>query len=132
MAGATTVEAIGARLAREVERGALDLLPAERASDGDAQLLTGDFGRCHTVETQSRHAARRIAREDAHRAQTTAGKAAGVERTKKIRVGEFHAPRRTTSTRRVALRHEKRRVGRARPDRRGHLGPAATRCRVID
>jgi hypothetical protein len=50
--GAVAAEAIRAVLLAQLERRALDVLPAERAADGDAEILSGDLLRPQAVEPQ--------------------------------------------------------------------------------
>src|SRR4029077_14954835 len=69
MAEALAAEAIAGAGAIDLERGALDRLPARDAAHGRAEFVAGHFGRGEAVEADPGDAIGRVSREDAQSAQ---------------------------------------------------------------
>src|SRR5439155_6440468 len=61
VSGAVSRKAIRVAIAFELERGALDELPAQCSSDHDAQILPGDGFRIQSVEPETADAPRPVA-----------------------------------------------------------------------
>src|SRR5207247_2765812 len=113
VSGSAAAQSVRAPCARDVERRALDVLPSERAANGDAQVLTRDLGGREPIQRQSRDAPRRIAFEDPQRAEMIAAIAGGVQGPEEISVGQLGVPGRKTAARRVVFRRQIRWIRRA-------------------
>src|SRR5437867_4116146 len=120
-----TAESIAVTVSFEIERGALDVLPAQRPADDGPQVLSGDGLRPETVEPKTRHAARRIAGGDPHVAQSIAAESARAKRAQQVAAAQLGSPDRGPAARIVGLRRQIRGVFGARPDFRRELGPSA-------
>ena len=88
------VESVPGPLPAQLERRALDVLPAERPADDDAEILAGNLGRGQAVDAQAGHAARTVSRDDPHVAKPVAAKAGGAKSAQQIRRPELRLPRR--------------------------------------
>src|SRR4249919_1838424 len=115
MTGPMTAEPVRPVLLPQIERRALDVLPSERSTDGDAKVLTGDLIRPQPLEPQSRDTARRIPRPDAEIAQLAA-ETGRSQRSHHISLVELRGPRRRALTGVVVFRRQVRRILGARPD----------------
>ena len=127
-----TREAEPVARAPDIESGALDVLPPERAPDGDAQILTADLIGPQTVEPDPRDAAGPRARDYARVAQMLAPEAGRAQRAHEIGVAQFRRPLWHAPTCLVFMRRQERWIFGARPHRRGDFGAAAARRRVED
>src|SRR5262245_65856952 len=88
-----TAEAIRVCLLPQLERRALDVRPAKRAADDDAQILPGDLIRLQTFDTQPRHAARSVSRHDPQVAQPVAAESGRPQRAQQIVLVQLRDPR---------------------------------------
>src|SRR5439155_1215698 len=103
-----TREAEPVARAPDIEGGALDVLPPERAPDGDAQILTADLIGPQTVEPDPRDAAGPRARDYARVAQTLAPEAGRAQRAHEIGVAQFRRPLWHAPTCLVIMRRQER------------------------
>ena len=124
-------EAVHVAAPAQVERGALDVLPAERAADGNAQILTRQRRRLETVETETRDAPGAVARRDTHAAKRRAAKAGCVQRPQQIAGAKVRRPLRRPAARIVGLRRQVGRVLVAGPDVGRHRRVSTARGAVV-
>src|SRR5947208_6492254 len=100
------VESISVGHALEIERCTFDVLPAKRATGGDAQILSRDPIRRDAFEIDLRHASRLVARDDAHLPAAVAAKTRVAQRTQEVRRADISRPNRTAAARVIFFRRQ--------------------------